>query len=65
MRRFVAEALVDAASLVAIFFVLSLIQVPSRSRSADSAPIVELTSGPSACWSLPRSWSSPSVSSAR
>ena len=47
MRRFVVEALVDAASLVVIFFVLSLIPVPSRSRSAPTArPIVELTSGP-------------------
>ena len=46
MRRFIAEALVDAASLVAIFFVLSLISVPQPFPfGADRAPIVELTSG--------------------
>ena len=46
MRRFVAEALVDAASLVAIFFVLSLISVPQPFPfGAGRAPIIELTSG--------------------
>ena len=46
MRRFIAEALVDAASLVAIFFVLSLISVPQPFPfGADRAPILELTSG--------------------
>ena len=46
MRRFIAEALVDAASLVAIFFILSLISVAQPFPfGADRAPIVELTSG--------------------
>ena len=46
MRQFVAEALVDAASLVAIFFLLSLISVPQPFPfGAGRAPIIELTSG--------------------
>ena len=44
MRRFVVEALVDAASLVAIIFVLGLITVPQPFPfGTDTRPIVELT----------------------
>ena len=46
MRRFIVEALVDAASLIVIFFVLSWIEIAQPFPfGTGSAPIVQLTSG--------------------